>query len=32
MKTDNLKPMGWSRNNSKTEVYSNEILPQETKI
>ena len=32
MKTDNPKPVGRSRNNSKREVYSNKILPQETKI
>ena len=32
MKTDNPKPVGRSRNSSKREVYSNKILPQETKI
>ena len=31
MKTQQLKPMGCSKSNSKTEVYSNTILPQETR-
>ena len=31
MKTDNSKPMGCSKSNSKREVYSNTILPQETR-
>ena len=30
-KHDNLKPMGCSESNSKREVYSNAILPQETR-
>ena len=30
-KHDNSKPMGWSRSSSKREVYSNTILPQETR-
>ena len=28
---DNSKPMGWSKSSSKREVYSNTILPQETR-
>ena len=28
---DNSKPMGWSKSNSKREVYSSTILPQETR-
>ena len=31
MKQDNSKPMGYSKSSSKTEVYNNTILPQETK-
>ena len=31
MKTWQLKPMGCSKSNSKREVYSNTILPQETR-
>ena len=31
MKTDNSKPMGCSKSSSKREVYSNIILPQETR-
>ena len=31
MKTDNSKPMSYSKSISKREVYSNTILPQETK-
>ena len=31
MKSDNSKPMGCSKNSSKREVYSNTILPQETR-
>ena len=30
-KHDNLKPMGCSKSSSKREVYSNAILPQETR-
>ena len=30
-KHDNPKPMGHSKNSSKREVYSNRILPQETR-
>ena len=30
-KHDNSKPMGCSKSNSKREVYSNTILPQETR-
>ena len=30
-KHDNLKPMGCSKISSKSEVYSNTILPQETR-
>ena len=30
-KHDNLKPMGCSKSSSKREVYSNTILPQETR-
>ena len=28
---DDPKPMGWSKSSSKREVYSNKILPQETR-
>ena len=28
---DNSKPMGFSKNSSKREVYSNTIIPQETR-
>ena len=28
---DNSKPMGWSKSSSKREVYSNTVLPQETR-
>ena len=28
---DNPKPMGWSKSSSKREVYSNAIVPQETR-
>ena len=31
MKQDNSKPMGYSKSSSKTEVYNNTILPQETR-
>ena len=31
MKTQQLKPMGCSKSSSKREVYSNTILPQETR-
>ena len=31
MKNDNPKPMGCSKSSSKREVYSNTILPQETR-
>ena len=31
MKHDNSKPMGCSKNSPKSEVYSNTILPQETR-
>ena len=31
LKHDNSKPMGCSKSNSKMEVYSNKILPQETR-
>ena len=31
MKHDNSKPMGYSKSSSKREVYSNTILPQETR-
>ena len=31
MKTNNSKPMGCSKSISKREVYSNTILPQETR-
>ena len=31
MKTGQLKPMGCSKSSSKREVYSNTILPQETR-
>ena len=31
MKTWQLKPMGCSKSTSKREVYSNTILPQETR-
>ena len=31
MKTRQLKPMGCSKSSSKREVYSNTILPQETR-
>ena len=31
MKTDNPKTMGCSKSSSKREVYSNTILPQETR-
>ena len=31
MKIDNSKPMGWVKSTSKWEVYSNAILPQETR-
>ena len=30
MQTHNSKPMGWSKRSSKSKVYSNTILPQET--
>ena len=30
-KHDDPKPMGWSKSSSKREVYSNTILPQETR-
>ena len=30
-KHDGLKPMGCTKSNSKREVYSNTILPQETR-
>ena len=30
-KNDNSKPMGCSKSSSKREVYSNTILPQETR-
>ena len=30
-KHDNSKPIGWSKSNSKMEVYSNTFLPQETR-
>ena len=30
MQTHNSKPMGCSKRNSKSKVYSNTILPQET--
>ena len=31
MKNNNSKPMGCSKSSSKKEVYSNTILPQETR-
>ena len=31
MKTQELKPMGCRKSSSKREVYSNTILPQETR-
>ena len=31
MKHDNSKPMGCSESSSKREVYSNTVLPQETR-
>ena len=31
MKSDNSKPMGFSKSSPKREVYSNTILPQETR-
>ena len=31
MKNDNSKPMGCSKSSPKREVYSNTILPQETR-
>ena len=31
MKHNDPKPMGWSKSSSKREVYSNTILPQETR-
>ena len=31
LKHNNLKPMGCSKNSFKREVYSNTILPQETR-
>ena len=31
MKQDNSKPMGCKKSSSKREVYSNTILPQETR-
>ena len=31
MKTQQLKPMGCRKSSSKREVYSNTILPQETR-
>ena len=31
MKHNNSKPMGFSKSSSKREVYSNAILPQETR-
>ena len=31
MKTQQLKPLGSSKSSSKREIYSNKILPQETR-
>ena len=31
MKSDNSKPMGFSKSSPKREVYSNTIIPQETR-